>query len=65
MAYGLYESSVQPKREGVIPHMYRNILDNGSEMYCVEGLGMVFCHHQRWQAEIKLHYMLNAVGLDY
>ena len=31
-------------------------------MYCVYGLGMVFCHEQRWQAEWKLEYMCNATA---
>jgi len=37
-------------------------LDEDRYMYCVYGLGMVFCHEQRWQAEWKLEYMCNATA---
>lgn len=52
--------STQPRT--TCPYMQLITLPNGEQIYCVYGLGMVFCHQQRWQAEWKLHAMCQATG---
>lgn len=42
------------------PYMTCNVSEDGEPMYCVYGLGEVFCHSQRWQAEWKLLCMCKA-----
>lgn len=43
----------------------RRVLDRrGEELWVVEGLGMTFIHRQRWQAEVKLHYLQSSVGVS-
>jgi hypothetical protein len=37
-------------------------LDDGRLLYCVYGVGMVFCHEQRWQAQCKLEALRCANG---
>lgn len=34
------------------------------ELWIVEGLGMTFIHRQRWQAEVKLHYLQSSAGVS-
>ena len=34
------------------------------DLWIVEGLGMTFIHRQRWQAEVKLHYLLSSAGVS-
>jgi hypothetical protein len=36
----------------------------GQELWVVEGLGMTFIHRQRWQAEVKLHYLQSSAGVS-
>lgn len=50
----------QLRHENVFPYMYEHVLENGEIMFCVYGLGMVFCHMQEWQALVKLHCMQHA-----
>jgi hypothetical protein len=38
------------------------VAHNGEEFWVVEGLGMLFVHRQRWQAEVKLHYLQSSAG---
>lgn len=42
--------------------MRRVVKPNGQVWWVVEGLGMAFAHRQRWQAEVKLHYLQSSVG---
>jgi hypothetical protein len=44
------------------PFMRRRVEPNGQVWWVVEGLGMAFAHRQRWQAEVKLHYLQSSVG---
>ncbi len=39
------------------PYIEKRIEHDGSVSYCVHGRGMMFCHRERWQADVKLHYM--------
>lgn len=43
--------------------MRRMVGRTGEEYWVVEGLGMVFVHRQRWQAEVKLHYLQSSAGV--
>ena len=44
--------------------MRRMVAHTGEEFWVVEGLGMLFAHRQRWQAEVKLHYLQSSVGVS-
>ena len=44
--------------------MRRTVGRNGEELWIVEGLGMRFVHRQRWQAEVKLHYLQSSAGVS-
>jgi hypothetical protein len=46
------------------PFMRRMVAPNGQVWWVVEGLGMAFAHRQRWQAEVKLHYLQSSVGVS-
>ena len=46
------------------PFMRRVEGRNGEELWVVEGLGMRFVHRQRWQAEVKLHYLQSSAGVS-
>ena len=39
-----------------------SVLDDGRRLYCVYGVGMVFCHEQEWQAQYKLEALCCANG---
>jgi hypothetical protein len=46
------------------PFMRRMVGHSGEEFWVVEGLGMQFVHRQRWQAEVKLHYLQSSAGVS-
>lgn len=44
------------------PYMTCDVSETGEPVYCVYGLGMMFCHSQRWQAEWKLLCICKATA---